>query len=224
MLFEARGESGQTAVEFGIICLILLMMTAGLIDAGRAFFQYNAVADAARFGARWASVQGGTCNLPGGNPTADWCTQQGLVSSTVNFYAQTGSKPLQGNGVACPSFSSTPADYYKVSDPDNDSDNDYSSDTDSDPITEQTTVVGAIGQRFDTNSSSTSMVHGSFAGFDLSNLRVCIATSDSSAASPTGADYVTVVVHYHFTPVSFILAQAGFNLESSSTYEIEGSP
>lgn len=222
-------ESGQTMIEFAIICLVLLMMTMGLIDVGRAFFQYNALADAARFGARWGSVVGGACNLPGGN-TTDWCTQEGVIKGTpkvavANFWQQAGNTPLQGNGTECPKYSSAPSDYYSASDPDNDSDNDYTGDADGDPASKSTTIVGAIGQHFDTSSTTSHTVGGGLAGIDLTQLEVCIQTSNPSGTLPqTGADYVTVVLHYHFDPVSFIVAKSGFDLEASSTYEVEGTP
>lgn len=217
-------ESGQTIVEFAIIALVMLMLTMGLVDVGRAFFEYTEVSNAARFGARWGGVVGGTCIVPGVYQS-DWCTQQGLITggsktAITDFWAQTGSIPRQGNGTKCPTYSSTPSDYYTVSDPDNDSDNDYSSDTDSDPSTKQTTIVGAIGQHFDTSSSTTSTVLGQMAGIDMTKVYVCIETSDSSADQKPG-DYVGVVVYYHFNPVSFIVARSGFDLVAKSQYEVE---
>ncbi len=48
-----KREGGQAVVEFALISLVLMMLTVGLVDLGRGFFQYQAVASAARFGARW---------------------------------------------------------------------------------------------------------------------------------------------------------------------------
>src|SRR5947209_7043762 len=95
-------DSGQTIVEFAIIGTVLMMLTIGLVDVGRGFYQYNAVSSASHFGSRWAAVVGGTCIIPGSS-TADWCTQQnspnfrvGQVSTgaTQNFWQQTGNVPL----------------------------------------------------------------------------------------------------------------------------------
>lgn len=211
-------------VEFAIIALVMLMLTMGLVDVGRAFFEYTEISSAARFGARWGGVVGGTCIIPGVYQS-DWCTQQGLITggsktAITDFWAQTGSVPIQGNGVACPSYSSTPGDYYKVSDPDNDSDNDYSSDSDSDPSTKQTSIVGAIGQHFDTNSSTTSTVAGQLAGIDITKLFACVQTSNTASDQGPG-DYVTVTLYYQFNPVSFIVANSNFNLVATSQYEVE---
>jgi hypothetical protein len=216
---DRRRESGQTIVEFALIALVLLMLTMGLVDAGRAFYQYNTLADAARFGARWGSVVGGACILAMAN-TTDWCTEEGVITNGNNFWQQSGNKAIQGSGVACPSFSSTPADYYKVSDPDNDGDNDFSGDTDSDS-TKVTTIVGAIGRHFDTSSTTTHTTQGGLAGIDLNNLRVCIQTTDSNTVQTRG-DYVTVVLYYRFNPITPILSKASFDLVAQSSYEVEG--
>jgi Flp pilus assembly protein TadG len=215
------GDSGQTVIEFGIVSLALFMVTVGLIDAGRAFFQYNAVADAARFGARWASVVGGTCTLAGSN-SADWCTQQGIYNGGTNFWVQDGNQPRQGFGKTCPSYAANPGAYYTVSDPDNDGDNDYKGDPDGDPARKRTTIIGAIAQHFDTSKDTTGTVVGGIAGIDLTQLRACIATSDSNGTSQQAGDYITVTVYTRFTPASFLLGSRGLDLVATSTYQVEG--
>ncbi len=45
-------EAGQSAVEFALVLPILLLLLIGVFDFGRAFYYYNAVANAAREGAR----------------------------------------------------------------------------------------------------------------------------------------------------------------------------
>src|SRR5947209_14800197 len=39
----SRDEHGQAVVEFAIILIALLMMTVGLVDVGRGFYQYNEI-------------------------------------------------------------------------------------------------------------------------------------------------------------------------------------
>jgi hypothetical protein len=102
-------EHGQTVVEFALIATILLMLTCGLMDSGRAFYQYNNLSAAARYGARWGSVMGGACALTYARSSSDWCDQLGHSSSA--FWNQPGNKPIQGFNVSCPGYSSTPADY-----------------------------------------------------------------------------------------------------------------
>lgn len=216
-----RGEGGQAVVEFALIFLALMMLTVGLVDVGRAFYEYNEMSSAARFGARWASVVGGVCILPGQN-TTDWCTQQG--TATGGFWAQPGNMALQGNNVPCPAYSPGSASYYSASDPDNDSDNDYSSTggSDGDAASSSTTIVGSIDQHFDTSSSSPGFVQGAFGGLNLANLKVCIQTTAQPSLPPARGDYVTVVLHYHFDPISIILARTSFDLNAMSQYEIQG--
>lgn len=224
---SGRGERGQALVEFAILFLVFMMLTTGLVDAGRAFYQYNALSSAARFGARWASIVGGACNIPGTNVN-DWCTQQG--TATGGFWTQAGNVPLQGNNVACPAYPgnepNVPATthYYNASDPDNDGDNDYTSagNTDGDTVSNDTTIVGIIDQHFDTSNASSGLVDGAIGGFDLTKLRVCIQSTAAPSSVPARGDYTTVVLSYRFNPVSILLARSSFYLNATSQYEIQG--
>ena len=55
------GECGQGLVEFSIAITVFLLLVMGTVDLGRAVYQYNGVAQAARELARVASVHpGGT--------------------------------------------------------------------------------------------------------------------------------------------------------------------
>jgi len=49
-------EAGQSMVEFALILPILLLMVLGVVDFGRAFFTYEALANAAREGARYCAL------------------------------------------------------------------------------------------------------------------------------------------------------------------------
>lgn len=197
-------EEGQAAIEFGVVFIIVLIMTMGVLDLGRGFYQYNAVESAARFGARWAGVVGGTCNIPG-RSTSDWCTQLGQRVN-LKFWQQAGTAPLQGNGRLCPSYATAPADYYNAQD--------YLG-------SKNTTIVGAIAQHFDSSGSNTSVVRGILPGFDLSKLRVCIQTSNPARDQIRG-DYVLVKVFYHFKPINFLIGTGGFDLTGTSRYVVEG--
>jgi len=50
-------QKGQSMVELSIAFIVLLMLLAGVIDMGRAFFTYSALQDAAQEGAAYASTQ-----------------------------------------------------------------------------------------------------------------------------------------------------------------------
>ena len=49
-------EQGATLVEFSIAALVFLTVMFGVIEFGRALWVHNALADAARRGARYAAV------------------------------------------------------------------------------------------------------------------------------------------------------------------------
>ncbi len=52
---EKPNENGQSLVEFGVSVVILLILLAGVVDAGRAFFVYMAMRDAVQEGALFGS-------------------------------------------------------------------------------------------------------------------------------------------------------------------------
>jgi hypothetical protein len=189
MLRRVGGERGQAVVETAVTLLIFLTVTVGLLDVGRMIFAYNELSAVARYGARWGSVVGGTCqNLAVNNSSSDWCDQ--LSNNSTTFWSQPGNKPIQGAGTVCPTYSSTPADWYQLSS--------YSSST-------TTTVVGALAKHFDSSSSSTNSIWGAFdPGLDTSKLYVCIQLSNSSPPSP--GDHVTVELYYPFSVVSHLLS------------------
>lgn len=56
MRARRRGERGTSMIELAFILPVFLMMVLGLSDFGRAVFTRNALANAARDGARFASV------------------------------------------------------------------------------------------------------------------------------------------------------------------------
>ncbi len=199
-----KQEGGQAVVEFALISLVLMMLTVGLVDLGRGFFQYQAVASAARFGARWGSVVGGTCAMLNQQSTNDWCNQ--LNHSTGAFWDQPGNKPIQGTGVSCPTYAATPSDYYTV--------NNYTGNT-------STTIVGMIAQKYDTSASSSSFVGGKVTpGLDLSQLHVCVELP-SSSARPQAGETVGVAVYYPFTGVSTLITRQTLYLNATSQYQVE---
>lgn len=56
----SRRERGQAMVEFALVLPIFLLVLLGVFDFGRAIYAYNAVANAAREGARTAIINQGT--------------------------------------------------------------------------------------------------------------------------------------------------------------------
>jgi hypothetical protein len=52
---QQNSEKGQSLTEFGLSVAILLILLAGTVDAGRAFFTFMALRDAVQEGALWGS-------------------------------------------------------------------------------------------------------------------------------------------------------------------------
>ncbi|HZU14468.1 MAG TPA: TadE/TadG family type IV pilus assembly protein [Chloroflexota bacterium] len=216
------GESGQTLVEFGIICSALFLFVFIIIDCGRMFFQFTAVSAAARYGARWGSVVGGSClDVPISTSSLgnDWCNNWGnsYVGGTDSFWNVYGNYPLQGAS-ACPTgYDSSFTGYYTVS-------GNVSSTT--------TTILGAVAERFDTSntsgsqgSSSPLLVGGLTPGFDLSHTYVCIqlngATDSDGTWTVKAGDSVAVFVYAPAQATDSLDPVAHVNLVASSQYQVE---
>lgn len=59
------GKPAQALTEFALVIPILMMVVLGIVDLGRGVYSYNVLASAAREGARYGIVHGGTSNLTG---------------------------------------------------------------------------------------------------------------------------------------------------------------
>lgn len=215
-----RDERGQAMVEMAIIITALFFLTIGLVTVAIAFYQYNALAAGARYGARWAAVVGGTCTERQSDQpdpsTGDWCDQY-LAASGTSFWNQTGTYPLQSPGptTTCPtSYTSSSTYTYKVGT--------YAT-------SGGTSIAGSIAQHFDTSSGSyfDSIAGGYLPALDLTQLYVCVQPAYSTTTSGRSTTYswqfgpgepVKVVLYYKFTPVSGLLGSSSLNLVASSTY------
>ncbi len=60
----ARDTAGSSAAEFAIIVPILLALTMGAIDGGRAMLTFNSIEKLAKDGARFASIRGSEYSSP----------------------------------------------------------------------------------------------------------------------------------------------------------------
>ena len=74
-----RGERGQALVEFSLIRIVFFRLVFGMVDAGRAVWNYNTLAHATREGARYAIVHGGDSADPSG-PGGDYYTAPDIDS------------------------------------------------------------------------------------------------------------------------------------------------
>jgi Flp pilus assembly protein TadG len=61
---RGASERGQTLVEFSIVAVIFFVIVLGMIDIGRAVWNYNTLAQATREGTRFAIVHGAESDGP----------------------------------------------------------------------------------------------------------------------------------------------------------------
>ena len=214
----ASRQEGQAVVEFAMIGLVFMMLTVGLIDVGRAFWTYNVVASAARFGARWGAVQGGSCASVLYESSSDWCNALG--TTTNYFWGQSGNYPLSSTGTCPSTYSAGDSRLYRL-----------------DASVADTTIVGAIKNHLDTSSGSSSSKLGAWsAGLEATRTYVCIQlpTSNNEYDStrsvsqiqspwmPAQGSVITVFVYYSFQPASGLFGSAlTINMAASSRYTVE---
>lgn len=77
---------GQSLVEFALALPILLLLIFGLVDLGRAVFVSNQLAEAARDGARYGSVQARAYSPSTRDEVEDWIRArlQAVPSPTIS--------------------------------------------------------------------------------------------------------------------------------------------
>ncbi|MCH8025660.1 MAG: pilus assembly protein [Chloroflexi bacterium] len=63
---HSKRERGQALVEFAFVGIIFFILVFGMIDVGRAVWNYNTLAEATREGTRYAIVHGGNSLDPSG--------------------------------------------------------------------------------------------------------------------------------------------------------------
>ena len=57
---KRKGPAGQALTETSIVMVLFVILTFGIIDAGRLMYNYHAVSFVAREAVRWAVVRGAT--------------------------------------------------------------------------------------------------------------------------------------------------------------------
>lgn len=125
-------EQGATLVEFSIAAVVFLTAMFAVIEFGRALWVHNALADAARRGARYASLHsandiemvrnvvvygdedGGTQplipNLTPGNVSvnySNYAVNGGTVTVSITEYQFQFVIPIVGTTITMPSYSTT---------------------------------------------------------------------------------------------------------------------
>ena len=68
--FLRHRERGQALVEFSLVSIVFFLLVFGMVDAGRAVWNYNTLAQATREGTRYAIVHGADSSDPSGPGSA----------------------------------------------------------------------------------------------------------------------------------------------------------
>ena len=84
------GRTGATLVEFGISVFLLMMLLLAVIDVGRMALVYTTVANAARAGARYAIVHGGTRSGTGVDGPSGPANNPAQVVTVIKNFAGAG--------------------------------------------------------------------------------------------------------------------------------------
>ena len=98
----ATHRRGATVLEMAIVSPLVLTLLIGTVDVGIAVYRYNAIAEAARAGTRYAAVHGSSASTQVG-PSANNTDVENIVRSRApGFIASdltvTSSWPDGGNG------------------------------------------------------------------------------------------------------------------------------
>jgi Flp pilus assembly protein TadG len=88
-------EKGSALVEFAVSAILILTVLFGIIDAGRALYAYDWVANAARKGTRFMEVRGTSCTnnphlLSGGCPANSADARNYITNANGNGVDTTG--------------------------------------------------------------------------------------------------------------------------------------
>jgi Flp pilus assembly protein TadG len=82
-------ERGQALVEFALVGIVFFLIVFGMIDVGRAVWNYNTLAEATREGSRYAMVHGANSSDPSGPGSAYYTPPNSdtKVTETVARYS-----------------------------------------------------------------------------------------------------------------------------------------
>ena len=82
-------DNGSTQVEFALVTVLLVMVLLGLVEMSRMVLSYNAIADAAKAGARYAMVHGADRTGSGVNGASS-ATSYSQIQTVAQNYAAAG--------------------------------------------------------------------------------------------------------------------------------------
>lgn len=107
---HAHGHTGQSLTELAVALTVIMMLLAGVLDLGRAYYTFLALRDAAAEGAAYGAIYptdtaGIQARVQGESPSGfvDWggasVSTQVIGSACRGFYLDSSSAALKSNGV-----------------------------------------------------------------------------------------------------------------------------
>ncbi len=104
---NSSSERGQSMIEMALSFVLLLMLLAGVIDMGRAFFTYSTLQDAAQEGASYASL-----NPP--SSASDTAKLNAIVQRVRGASGPTSKNPIDMNNDPNISVTTTALDGWSL--------------------------------------------------------------------------------------------------------------
>jgi len=89
------GDCGSNLIEYALTVIIFFLMFLGVVDFGRALYTYHFVSSAARTAARWAAVNGSTCNNDGS------CVNPASANDVQNYVKSIAPTPIDTSSGGC---------------------------------------------------------------------------------------------------------------------------
>lgn len=96
---EDKGQRGGSLLEFVLIAPFFFMMLVGIVAGGNLFFTHNALVDATRRGARYASMQA-AASPAGTIRTTSGCDTTGPSLTAIKNFAIYGNAAGTGENVS----------------------------------------------------------------------------------------------------------------------------
>ena len=90
MTFLQRGDRGQTLVEFSLVAFLCMVLLLSIVEISRMALVYTTVANAARAGARYSIVHGGTRTGSGVDGPSGPGQNPGQVLTVIRNFASAG--------------------------------------------------------------------------------------------------------------------------------------
>lgn len=211
-----RSQRGQSIVEFALVAMLLFPLLVGMLDCGRAVFDYAEMANGAREAARQASLQyNANSNLKApscNSSTPRTCYVNGVVPTLqtmdgMGIGVPTGPACSNGSSVVCYDFSQSasqpPSQYAQSYQP--------------------SSTPGVPGTITLSGNAQPNVLYVFIYEYNPTTGSTNWATADNYAGLRTGGEEVVVDVKMRWTPIalSMLGVKSGVVLDAQSVTQEE---